>query len=428
MQEEFLYFVWKNGLYDKKNLITTDGQTIQISHPGYLNTDSGPDFFNSRVQINETIWAGNIEIHIKASDWFIHNHQTDHAYDNVVLHVCWECNGEAMNSVNQKIPCLELGNRVSKLLYENYLDLVQNGFKIPCQALIDKASSLDWINNLERMAVERLNEKCSLIMDEAASVTFDWDEILYRHIGACLGLNVNKLPMQLLVRSVPYKTLQWHKENRMQLEAILFGQAGLLQGVFRDEYPNTLQSEYNFLKGKYKMKPLNTSIWKFMRLRPAAFPTIRISELAGLLQMPRGIFSHVVDVGKMEDLLSWLSAEVSEYWQNHFRFDSETETTNGHIGKATQEIILINAVIPVLFSYGKYRGNNDLCEKAVDWLEKMDAESNRIVKLWESLEIKAENAFQSQALLQLYNKYCNFKRCLQCGIGQKLLMKHCSEK
>ncbi len=422
MHEEFLHFVWKNNLYYRKDLRTADGQQIEILLPGYHNSDSGPDFFNARVRLNETVWAGNIEIHVKASDWLAHNHQKDKAYDNVVLHVCWEYNAEIVNSLEQRIPCLELKDRVNPMLYNQYLDLIQNGFKIPCQALINRVSSLDWVNTLERMGAERLEEKAGIISAEAASVTFDWDEILYRHMGACLGLKVNKLPMQMLVRSVPYKTLQWHKNNRFQLEAILFGQAGLLQGVFRDEYPGTLLAEYKFLAGKYNLKPLNASIWKFMRLRPAAFPTIRISELAGLLQLPRGIFSHVADVTKKEDLLPWLSATVSDYWKNHYRFDAETETTDGHIGKTTQKIILINAIIPVLFSYGKYRGNAELCEKAIDWLEQIGPEQNRISRLWQSLGITAENAFQSQAQLQLYNKYCNFKRCLQCGIGQKLLM------
>lgn len=420
MNEEFLYYLWIYYLPGKR-FTGTNAETIVIDNPGRKNTDSGPDFFNGRIRINKTIWAGNIEIHVKASDWLQHGHQNDVAYDNIVLHVVYEADISIKRKNGNLIPTLELKGKFDENIFRKYQRFVLSDQWIACQYDISRVNHFELMNWLYRLSVERLEEKSELIQKNLNKSRSDFNEVFYIHLMRSFGFKTNSEAFEQLGRSLPYLILTKHKASLMQIEALLFGQAGLLRGDFKDDYPNLLKTEYKFLAQKYSLRPLNAGIWKFMRMRPANFPSIRMAQFAQIFYHSSGLIHKILEAERLPDVIDLFRATASTYWQNHFRFDHLSPSFAKALGKSSIHLILINTIIPFVFVYGQYIQDERLKEKALNWMTVLPAERNSIINHYYKLGIVARNAMQSQALIQLKNVYCNKKKCLHCNIGHQLL-------
>lgn len=420
MNEAFLQFVWKHRLFSMGSLKTEDGEEVEVIHPGQPNTDAGPDFFNARVKIGETIWAGNVEIHQKASDWYLHQHEKDAAYDNVVLHVVRENNAAVKTSAGEEVPGLVLP--YPSHLEANYQKLLQSDRWIACADRFDEIDPMAlqiWFHGL---MVERLQQKTRAIVDQLTLNKNDWNETFYQFLARNFGLKTNALPFELLARALPVQTLGKHKNDLFQLEALLFGTAGLLnEQLLGDDYFLALRKEYGFLYRKYRLKPIEAHLWKFLRLRPVNFPTVRLAQFAALVYHSSALFSNLVEKDNLHEIRELFRVQASGYWDTHYRFNKESGKRQKMLGDAAFQNILINTVVPFLFVYGEYHNRQHLKDRALQFLEKLPAESNSIISNWKELGVSVRSAFDSQALIQLKNGYCTPKRCLQCHLGVKLI-------
>lgn len=422
INEAFLVYLWAHQLVTP-NLQTTDGEAITILNQGQRNNDSGPDFFNAKIKIGETTWAGNIEIHINSSDWHKHKHHDDLVYDNIILHVVYKNDKTIFRNNGEAIPVLELENFFDKKIIDRYLSFIDSGRWIPCENLINKVGHFEKMMWFDSLMTERLEQKTNRILEEIEKTNHDLQEAFYHKLAENFGFKTNAFVFEKLAASLPLKILTKHSGNLLQVEALLFGQAGMLNRPFSDEYPKSLQKEYNFLAGKYQLTPINNTLWKLMRMRPANFPNIRISQFAKIIYHLAGNFNKIFDAKKMKDVASLFNSETSSYWQDHFQFDKKVAFRKKTLGTSSINLMMINTVIPFLFIYGKTKGSQEMQERAVQWLEHIKAENNLITRKFAALGIKPENAMQSQALLQLKNEYCSKKRCLDCRIGHFLLSK-----
>jgi hypothetical protein len=424
MKEEFLHFLWKYSLYYTNRLVDTDGNLIEVIHPGVYNRDSGPDFFNARIRIAGTEWAGNVEIHTKASHFDSHGHNKDHAYDNVILHIVSEADKRVRNARGEEVLTAKI--EFDKLLFEKYINLVNNPFAIACQGEIEKLDRFfirHWLNSL---VVERLKHKSDLILKIYSETGKDWEETFYRTLSRYFGFRVNTEPFEMLAASLPFKIIRKHIDNRLQIEALLFGSSGMLdEGLFRnaidDDFYKDLLREFKILSAKYSLKPMHGWLWKFSKLRPVNFPTIRISQLAAMFSVTGGLFSKVIEAKNINSLRNAFEVSASEYWDEHYVFGKMSKKISKSTGTTASDILLINAVIPVIFVYGKSRDDLEVCEKAISFLEEIKPEENTILTDWERAGIEAGSAFDSQALIQLRNEYCKKRRCLECSIGARLI-------
>lgn len=421
MKEEFLHYLWKYKLYNASKLKTVNGETIEILNSGIHNLDAGPDFFNGKVKIAETIWAGNIEIHVKSSDWLKHNHQTDKAYNNVVLHVVYQNDKPILDNNNQPIPTLELKDIIDQSRYEKYEDLIASKDWIPCGnqiKLVDKFVINTWLN---RLVVERLERKSEEIKTTLLQNKNDWEQTFYQYLFKYFGLKVNAFPFEQLAKNTPLKIIEKHNQL-ISIEALFYGQAGFLEAELKDEYHQKLLKEYQFLKAKFGLELIDKSLWKLLRLRPANFPTIRISQLANLLHQHPRLFSRIIEAKTVVEIQQYFKVNASKYWNNHYQFGEETTpSSTKNLGINTINNIIINVVVPFTFVYGKFKQDEALVEKALSLLEKTKPETNIIVKNWKELGVKSANAMQTQSLIELKNNYCSPKKCLNCSIGNNIL-------
>lgn len=424
MKEEFLHFLWKYGLYDRERLLDYEGNKITVINPGEYNRDAGPDFFNARISIDGTLWAGNVEIHTRSSHFDTHGHQDDPMFDNVILHVVAENDRKVFNSRSEELLTAELVFDSS--LHEKYISLVNNPCIIACQSEImdfDNTLFQHWLNAL---VVERIQYKSEMILSIFSVTGNDWDETFYRALSRYFGFRVNTEPFEMLARAIPFRIIRKHADNRFQIESLLYGTSGMLQeGLFKeaisDKYYKDLIKEYIILSSKYSLQPLNGWIWKFSRLRPANFPTIRISQLAGMLSVTGGLFSKLLDVMDIKHLKELFEVSASPYWDDHFVFGSKRRGRSKKTGTQATDIFLINAVVPLLFIYGKSRGLSEYSERAISFLDQIKAEQNSIINEWAVVGIKAESSLCSQALIQLRDQYCRKRRCLDCRVGYRLI-------
>lgn len=424
MKEEFLHYLWKYSLYDAGSLLDRNGVEIFVIHPGEYNRDAGPDFFNARIRIDGTEWAGNVEIHTRSSFFESHGHSTDHAFDNVILHVVAVNDKKAFNSKGEELLTVEM--KYDSLLYDKYLSLVNNPFVVACQndiKLLDDFYVRHWLHAL---LIERLQMKSESIMKIFADTGNDWEETFYRILSRYFGFRVNSGPFEMLASALPFRVIRRHADNRFQIEALLFGTAGLLEeGLFReavsDSYYKDLIKEFRVLSSKYSLHPIHGWLWKFSRLRPVNFPTVRISQLAAMLSVAGGLFSRTLEADDIKQLKMLFGVTASPYWNNHYVFGKESVSIQKNTGLQATEIFLINAVIPVIFIYGRFRDNNAICEKALSFLENIHAEENTVVRNWKVCGIGAGSAFSTQAMLQLTEQYCKKRRCLDCRIGSKIV-------
>ncbi len=424
MKEEFLHYLWKYSLYDRDNLSDSEGNKIEVLSPGQYNRDSGPDFFNARIKTGNTIWAGNVEIHINASHFLMHGHQNDPAYNNVILHVVAIDDRKVFNSRGEEIPAAVL--RFDGSLYERYQELVNNPILIACQDYIKGADRLLLRGWIESLAIERLSRKAGTIGILLEKTDNDWEEVFYRLLCRYFGFRVNTEPFVMLAESLPFRIIRKHADSIFQIEALLFGAAGLLdEGMFRealsDNYYKDLTREFKFLSSKYSIRPMHGWMWKFSRLRPVNFPTIRISQLAHMLSVSGGLFSQVLEADEPDNLKVLFEVPVSDYWEDHFVFGKKSRETKKNTGSQATDILVINAVIPVIFVYGKIRGRQDICDRALNFLLNIPPEQNKIISEWDEAGLSPESAFDSQALIQLRDEYCRKRRCLDCRIGGRLI-------
>jgi hypothetical protein len=373
------------------------------------------------LRIGDTLWAGNVEIHIKASDWFKHKHQNDGAYKNVILHVVWENDKEIALPGGFNVSALELKNFVVPGIYKKYEELKTSSRRIPCENEIHKVTKLTLHAWLDRLVAERLERKTNLISSSLEKSINDWEETFYRLILRTIGNPLNSEPFERLAAVLPFKIVAKHRADILQLESLLLGQAGFLEGSFNDEYVIRLQKEYQYLKHKLNLTPLSKSEWKFMRIRPPQFPTIRLAQIAAVIHKQEHLFRKSMEADKIVEIIKLFSVKPSEYWLTHFQPDKLSIRKAGAIGKLTIEILAINAVIPTMFIYGRNTGMEEIAEKALNLLHALKPESNSIIKKWTSIGITTSDAYETQALLQLRKEYCDRRRCVNCAIGHELM-------
>ncbi|MBX2917399.1 MAG: DUF2851 family protein [Cyclobacteriaceae bacterium] len=423
MTESFLHYLWQFQYFDKKELVTTTGELVSISSPGILNTDAGPDFSQVKIKVDQISWVGSVEIHIQSSDWYEHKHNDDAAYENVVLHVVWEENKPVYRASGTRLPTLQLKDRVDKALVKSYTKLVNNVGHVPCQAIFPSVDSVTKQAMVDRAAMIRLEEKSKQVLKFLQSNQGDWEETTYQLLAAGFGFKVNKDPFLQLSKSLPYKLIRKHRASTEQTEALLFGQAGFLTTKTKDEYLTKLFNEFTFLNKKYNLSQgqLHPSQWKFLRLRPANFPTIRLAQFAALLGNSDNIFSTLLTTNSHHDLQKLFQVQTSSYWKQHYRFGKRATGSVPELGADSRDVILINTVIPLLIAYGQSRDDWSYVDRAVNFLQQATAEKNKIIRLWQQLGYTATNAFETQGLIELHNNFCQRRACLNCTIGSSIL-------
>ena len=421
IREDLLYYLWKTKSFDLTQLYTTDGERIEILDFGHQNHDAGPDFSQGKIKIGDTTWAGNVEMHVYSSDWERHSHDLDKAYDNVILHVVYEHDREIRTTTEQLIPCLELKDRIPKQIKSNYARLISNDLWIPCQNQLGDVGEHVITFWLQRLVAERLEEKttyCKLILE---STNTNWEETMYIMLMRYMGSRVNIEPFEALAKNLPLPIISKNRGDLSKIEALLYGQAGMLKANWTDPYYVSLQQEYQFLAKKYNLTHINLVSWKFARMRPAGFPTIRLAQVAQVLNNTQQLFSKILELKDLKDIRSLFQATPSEYWEDHYRFGQESSFKEKAVGQSLIDLIIINVVSPMLFLYGRSTGNYNYCDRAIRHLEGIKAEKNKITTGYRSAGIKAQNAAESQALIQLKTKYCNKKNCLSCSIGNTIV-------
>ena len=419
MRESILHYVWQHKLFTAQQLVTTEGEPVDVIDVGKHNTDAGPDFFNAKIRIGETLWAGNVEIHTRSTDWHRHSHHSDKAYNSVILHVVSEVDGEIFRADGAKIPQLVLV--YPKHIAENYDRLITEQKWIACEDKIAAVPGIvieSWKNAL---LTERLEQKMQAITTLLTESNQHWEEAFYITLARNFGFGTNSQAFESLAKSVPLSVLGKHKDQLLQLEAVLFGQAGLLTDEATDEYAARLKQEYSFMKAKFGLQPINASQWKLLRLRPDNFPHVRIAQFASLIHTSSKLFSKIVDQPEMEYLRSIFVCEPSDYWKRHYLFSHESPVRDKKLGTQSINVLLINTVVPFLFCYAQQKNNQTLKDKALQLLEQLPSERNAIITAWQKLGINSASAYDSQALLQLKKQYCDDKKCLRCRIGHKVL-------
>jgi len=420
MNEEFLHYLWKYRLLEP-DLWTVSGEPLVVLHPGEQNTDGGPDFFNARIRLGGTIWAGNVEIHVNSSDWFRHKHQNDPAYDNVILHAVFENDAEVTLRENKELPTLVMKGTFPDTIYDRYRNFLDNRRWIPCAAVIGSMDPFLFEQYLPVVAVERLEERTRILKHSLEACQYDWDEAFYRNLARAFGFRINSEPFEMLAKSLPWKTLQKYRTNLFRLEALFFGQAGMLERNFTEVYPLLLQEEYRFMKEKHGLKPVPPGIWKFLRLRPGNFPTIRIAQLAGLIHQSDDLFGAVLRTNDPGELTDLFDVEASSFWSEHFIFEKLSVKNPKNLGISAARLLIVNLVVPFLFLYGEMKAQPACKEKGLSLLELLPAELNSEITKWKETGIPVTDALHSQALLHLKGNYCDKKKCLECRIGRHLL-------
>lgn len=420
MTEDFLHFIWKYRLYDPE-IESQAGEKLSVLSPGQHNSDSGPDFSNAQVRIDDTLWAGNVEVHIKSSDWFLHKHHTDDAYSNIILHVVYVNDRDISDRNGRTITALELKGKFNEKIFQKYFYYLNNKNWIPCEKdihLLEMEKMNMW---MDRLLVERMERKAEALTSLLAHNKNSFEETFYQVLAGNFGFKVNEQPFRMLAAMLPLNVLGKHRDSLFQTEALLFGTAGMLQKDFIDDYPMKLKKEFAFLKKKYALPVMQAHLWKLMRLRPSSFPTIRISQFAALIHKSQRLFSKITESSGIGELMSFFDVTASDYWDDHYVFDRPSIKRKKQLGKSAVNNILLNTVVQFLFLYGMAKGDEGYREKAIALLTGIEPENNNIVLGWQKIGVNAESAFETQALIELKNNYCKQKKCLHCSIGLNLL-------
>ncbi len=424
MKEDLLQYAWQYRLYDERQLHTVDGEPISVINVGELNRDAGPDFFNVKVKIGNTVWAGNVEIHVNASDWHKHGHGSDRHYDSVILHVVDHSDARIARPNGDIIPQLEL--KLDETTLSKYEDFKKPHEWIHCEKHWNRLAPEFLTLQLCRMLHLRLTRKAEEIFRLLESCKNNWPEVFYRILAKSFGMHTNAMPFDRLAQSIPIQCLAKHKDHLEQIEALFFGQAGLLDNPPSDKYEELLLREYTFLHTKFGVKHIDPTLWKFARMRPNNSPYVRIAQFASLVHRSNNLFSKILETDGLTNARKLLEPEVSNYWHTHTKFGVNSPYSTKKMSDATLDLLLINAVIPTLYAYSIRKEDEKLQERILSLLEQMEPEKNHTIAGWGKFGVSSENAFQSQALIELKTQFCDTHNCLQCSIGHKLLAK-CEE-
>ena len=425
-KESFLHFIWQYQLFDKANLQTSQLEDIQIFKQGNHNTDAGPDFLDGNISIDKVMWFGAIEIHTRTSDWHKHGHQVDKAYEQVVLHVVWENDEPLLRNDGTIMPTLALSERIDQTYIARYQALLEDKQLIACAPLVNQVSDLVILGMLDRALFTRQEQKTAAIASVFSATHDSWEETCYRMLAKNFGFKINAFPFQKLAERLPFKLLLKHHDNLMQIEALLFGLAGFLVEIDQEDvYGKLLQKEFQFLAHKYGLENQILSLheWKYLRLRPANFPAIRIAQWAMLIYQQGNLFTLLTTFDSYNALVQQLKVYQSEYWKHHYKFNLPADKPIGRLGQSSIDNIIINTVVPLLFALSNLKNDLQFSEKAINLLEQLPAEQNAIITHWTNVGLEFKNAFQSQAAIELYTQYCAKKRCLACAIGTSIMKK-----
>lgn len=418
--EQLLHYTWKHKIFPLHELRTTDGRLLEVLNPGIYNTDAGPYFTGAKIKLNGIEWVGNVEIHQKTGDWFRHHHDTDAAYENIILHVAAEIDQRLFYPNGQEIPQLQLS--VPSYVEENYSELSHNDCRPPCRHVIGELSTFLIHNWMTSLTLERFEERTRQIMLRREALDKNWEDTLFVTLARNFGFGINGDAFEQWAQSIPMSAVGKHRDNLFQIEAIFFGQAGLLENDHEDNYYRQLQKEYRYLRQKFTLTPIDPKVWKFLRLRPQNFPYIRIAQLAMLYYEQRLNLSRLLNTQNLDEVSALLLTHVSDYWRTHYTFDAQpTKPVEKTLSPSSIQLIVINSVAPILFAYGKYKSDHSLCDRAFSLWEQLKPENNTIIRDWVSAGISCENAADSQALIQLHRNYCQRRDCLRCKFGYEYL-------
>jgi hypothetical protein len=420
MKEDFLHYLWKYKKLDLSNLKTTQNEEITILNSGQYLQKEGPDFFNAQLIIGKQKWAGNIEIHLKSSDWYVHQHEKDDNYNNVILHVVWQHDAPIYRIDNTEIPVLELQNIVNKQLISQYNDLITPKSWIFCEKQISTIDDFVLKNWQERLFLERLERKSQTVNELLAQSQNDWESVLFYMLAKNFGLNTNGETFLKIAQSISFQIIRKEAVNVTYIESLLFGQANLFPAEIEDNYVKELQSWYDYLVLKYKIKKIIVAPPQFFKHRPDNFPTIRLAQLAMLYYKQRNLFSQIIEAKSIAQLYQIFDVSVSDYWKTHYNFEKPSPKKEKSISISFINLLIINTIIPLKFAYANSLGKEN-SEELISLIASIPAEKNTIIEKFSHFGLASKNAFQSQALLQLKNEYCNNKKCLQCAIGIQLI-------
>lgn len=418
MNEKLLQFIWQHQYFNRSDLKCDFGQDVSIIFPGYFNTDQGPDFLMARIRIGQTIWVGNIELHIRSSDWERHGHTQDWHYRNVVLHVVWMDDRPGKS----KCPVLELKGRIPRLLLDQYEQWMQSPLYIPCHKKITSLHPAGWEGWKKQLLMNRLHRSGTRIREYLEESRQHWEESLWWLLARNFGLRVNSDAFESIARSVPLNFFSKLRGRTDQLEALLLGQAGLLSREFMEDYPRMLKNEYLFMREKFGLVPSSIPVF-FLRMRPVNFPTVRLAQLATLMNDQAGLFSRLREADSYRTVQHLFQVKASPYWDYHYLLDELTAYRPKQLGEQMVQSIMINTVCPMLFTYGEWMKDNYQKEKALSWLKEIPAENNAIIRQYRTLGLEINETSSSQAILELKKYYCDEKRCLECAIGASILKK-----
>jgi len=420
MKEAFLHYIWKYSLFNKKDLKTTEGKKVTIFSVGKQLHTSGPDFFNAKLEIEGQVWAGNVEIHVQASDWYLHHHETDAAYDSIILHVVWDCDISVFRGDNSEVPTIELKGLVSRELLDNYEQMIQSSKWIPCQDAIGFVDGFLLKNWLERLYFERLEQKSKSIKKVLLTSNSDWEAVLFLLMAKNFGLNTNGEAMYELATSIGFSVFRKESANPQSLEALFLGQANVLNDDLEEIYYKDLQNNYLFLKNKYRLSPLIGKPLAFFGMRPSNFPTIRISQFCALYHSKRNLFAALMEVKELEQFYEILRANTSEFWETHYTFGNKAVKKKKRLTKSFMDLLIINTIIPIKMSYLQQIGTFN-SEEIVHIISQIKPEKNSIISKFKECKLQVNNALVSQAYIQLKKHYCTPKKCLECAVGNALL-------
>ena len=416
-------------MWPLQGLETTDGRRVEVIDPGLHNRNSGPDFFNAKVKIDGTLWVGNIEIHDKSSDWYLHGHDSDTHYDNVVLHVVGVADRPVQTSSGIFVPQMVLP--VPQSVHDNYAELLHTDAYPPCYRIIPSLTRLTIHSWMAALQTERLEQKTIAIEQRARQAGGSWEDAFFITLARNYGFGINGEAFEDWARHIPLQAVGKHRDDLFQIEAIFMGQAGLLelsavpqryqQDALNEGYFAKLRNEYQFLAHKFSLQPMDVKLWRFLRLRPQNFPHIRIAQLANLYYQRRASLSALVDCTDMAAMAELLQTQVTPYWETHYTFGSESVKNKKHLSPASINLLIINTCIPMLFAYGRHSMKEVLCDRAFDFLELLKAEQNYIIRMWQECGLDVKTAGDSQALIQLKREYCDKRECLRCRIGYEYL-------
>lgn len=425
MTEAFLHYVWQNRLFDFLNIQTVNHESVEIIFPGYHNMDAGPDFKQAVVRIENMKWAGDVEIHIRSSDWYRHKHQEDEKYKSVVLHVVYENDMDVERTQGEYYPTLELKDYIPQEMLKQYQNLVESLETLPCENYLPQIEDLILHSQTSSVVMERMLRKQEDVLKVLSQCQYDWNETLYRRLAISFGFKTNATAFELLSKSLPLKILSKHSDSAVQINALIFGQAGMLDVPHIDAYYDSLKYEYDYLRYKYQLDPIGVHHWNLLRLRPPNFPCVRLAQFASLLhRFSSDLLSQFIHQSSVEDLSNILSVDAGDYWKNHYHFGKETMLPHSvSLGSTAVNLLLINTVIPILFAFHRFSGNEHDLEKTIQLLEKLPFEDNKLTRVYKKTPFSQKTAFDSQALIELWEHYCKEKKCLDCGVGESIVGK-----